>query len=233
VDCSSWDTACKTVKPLTPESILAKYKVHLDEDWPEDRKWAAVHGVIRVAYRFKKELANEVSATDAFKAVYDLNDADPFYFEWDTGCWGCRQDPVGCDAEATTGVACISAFGYTNGEDHIEFASMSDNEVPLRNINNIIHELGHALNIRLGRGPENALAVRQDLLVNGAGFYGYPGNITWEQSTGTTASETFADQFLGWVYGAWGDDDLGPVRAEFMNQMNGANGWIAQAAGLP
>jgi hypothetical protein len=76
------------------------------------------------------------------------------------------------------------------------------------------------------------LAVRLDLLVNGEGFYGYPDNRTWEASGGTNGTETFADQFLGWVHGKWDEvDDIG--RAEFMEQMNGSQGWVAQAAALP
>ena len=112
---------------------------------------------------------------------------------------------------------------------------MSDVEVPLRNINNIIHELGHAFNLRLGRTPENVLSVDYaELLRNEVGFYGNPSNRTWEASSGTNGSETFADQFLGWVYGLWDENDtFGPERASSMNQMNGGNGWASQAARLP
>jgi hypothetical protein len=110
---------------------------------------------------------------------------------------------------------------------------MSVWETPLRQINNVIHELGHAINIRMGRTPENALNQEGDLLVRDSGFYGPARNMTWQQSRGTGASEIFADQFIGWVYGLWGSDYRGPLRAEFMNQMNGSNGWLAQAAGLP
>ncbi len=232
VDCAPYDTACKTAKPLSPEYILGKFNVSLDDDWPEELKWAVVHGVIRTAYRFKEELGNNISAADAFKAVYGLDDGDTFFFEWDSNCWGCREDPTGCDAGISSGDACKSGFGFTNTENWIEFASMSAVETPLRNINNVIHELGHALNIRLGRGPENALAVRLDLLVNAEGFYGPPNNRTWEASSGTDGSETFADQFLGWVYGLWDErNDIG--RPEFMENMNGPDGWVAQAANLP
>jgi RHS repeat-associated protein len=234
-DCAPYDTACKNAKPLSPEYILKKYNVTLGGDWAEEYKWAVVHGVIRTAYRFAKELGNGISGSEAFKSVYGLNDGDTFYFEWDENCWGCREDPTGCDAGTTTGDACVSAFGFTNTENWIEFASMSGVETPLRNINNVIHELGHALNLRLGRTPENVLAVDYaELLRNEVGFYGNPSNRTWEASSGTNGSETFADQFLGWVYGLWdGNDVFGPQRAGFMNQMNGASGWVAQAAGLP
>jgi hypothetical protein len=166
----------------------------------------------------------------AFRKAYGLNDGDTFYFEWDKDCWGCREEPVGCDNGTTTGDACTPGFGYTNGENWIEFASMSNVDTPLRNINNVIHELGHAFNIRMGRTPEDTLALRNDLLVRDLGFYGPADNRTWQQSGSVAPSEIFADQFLGWTYGRWGADPLGPVRADFMNQMNG---WVAQAASLP
>jgi RHS repeat-associated protein len=193
----TWDSACTYGQRLSPEAVAKKYNVTFGGNWTEEHKWAVVHGVIRTAYRFAKELANGISGSEAFKNVYGLNDGDTFFFEWDENCWGCRKDPVGCDAGTTRGDACVSAFGYTNTENWIEFASMGD------------------------------------LQVNGAGFYGYPGNVTWEQSPGIDGSETFADQFLGWSYGRWAADPLGPVRADFMMQMNGANGWVSQAAALP
>jgi len=209
------------------------FRVEFSSGWNVMHMAAALLGVYKVAKAFQRELGNGISEVDAFTTVYGLDEGETFYFEWDPDCWGCREDPKGCDAGTTRGDACVPGFGYTNTENWIEFASMSNVETPLRNVNNVIHELGHAFNLRLGRGPENALAVRLDLLVNGAGFYGATDNRTWEASSGINGSETFADQFLGWASGKWGEDPLGPVRAEFMNQMNGANGWVAQAAGLP
>ena len=210
---------------------LWRFGVVLVGDWSDTYKEAVRVAVMLVGAKFAKEIGG--SPWEAFRGVYGLNDGDAFIFEWDEECWGCRADPAGCDAGTTTGDACTSAFGCTNGENWIEFASMSQIDIPLRNINNVIHELGHAFNIRLDRSPENALATREDLLVRDEGFFGAAGNITWQQSRSTVPSEIFADQFLGWTYGKWGSDFRGPLRAEFMNQMNGSNGWVAQAAGLP
>jgi RHS repeat-associated protein len=215
----------------TNKSVEEHYGIRFAGNWTHEAKQAVFAALRKVGLAFANEIGGDPG--DAFREVYGLNDGDTFLFEWDENCWGCREDPKGCDAGTTTGDACVAGFGYTNTENWIEFASMSNLENPLRNINNVIHELGHALNLRLGRIPENSLAPRQDLLVNGAGFYGSPNNRTWEASSGTNASETFADQFLGWVYGQWGEHPLGPVRAEFMNQMNGTNGWVSQSAGLP
>ncbi|MCI0553338.1 MAG: RHS repeat-associated core domain-containing protein, partial [Anaerolineae bacterium] len=214
------------------DGYFVEYGVEIDEDWDRNHKRSVIAAISIVGAKFAETVGG--TSAGAFRAAYGLNDGDTFMVEWDENCWGCRADPTGCDAGTTRGDACVAGFGYTNTENHIEFASMSDVEVPLRNVNNVIHELGHAFNLRLGRTPENALAVNQDLLRNEVGFYGDPSNRTWEASSGTNGSETFADQFLGWVYGKWDSyDGFGPARAGFMNQMNGANGWVAQAAGLP
>jgi RHS repeat-associated protein len=234
LSCSNSNVAEGDCSELDDEEILKIfYNVVFLGDWSPENIHIVLLAVRLVGEAFLKANIGLRTAGDAFKAAYGLNDGDTFLFEWDENCWGCREDPTGCDAGTTTGAACVSAYGYTNGENWIEFASMSEIDTPLRQINNVIHELGHAFNIRLGRAPENALNLKEDLLVRDEGFYGPDGNITWQQSRGTGASEIFADQFLGWVYGLWGPDDLGPLRAEFMEQMNGPNGWVATASGLP
>ncbi len=230
-DADSFDT-CNAYGSVEDE--LLGFGIRLTEtkgEWSRKHKNAALLAAQLVGSKFSEIVGG--TAEEAFRKVYGLNDGDNFKAEWDEDCWGCREDPTGCDLGTTRGDACNSEFGYTNTENWIEFASMSAVQDPLRNMNNVIHEFGHAFDLRLGRIPGNALNARADLLVNDVGFYGYPGNRTWEASSGTTGSETFGDQFLGWVYGKWGSDPLGPTRAEFMNAMNGPNGWVAQAAGLP
>ena len=199
---------------------------------------------------------------DAFRAVYGITDADPMTFKWNTDCYGCR--PVQCMADynvtkqeywkddtminymvgsQTIGQEfdCKPAFGYTNDVHSIEFASMSGYHKPsvryLRQRNNVIHELGHAFNVRLGNEPEKALENRQDLIVRRtsdpndvlAGFYYSPrfGTSTWMQSSQLTESEIFADQFLGWVDGMWANSDLGASRAQFM--ADNMSNWITEA----
>jgi hypothetical protein len=103
----------------------------------------------------------------------------------------------------------------------------------LRRINNVIHELGHAFNKRLDRVPESAVAAKMGLMQRPAGFYGYPGNMTWVQSPKITGSEIFADQFIGWVYGKWANDDIGNARAELMTNMVEEAQWVSTAASMP
>jgi hypothetical protein len=219
---------------LTDREILAIfYNVVFSGDWTDEYVNNVLQAVRLVGAAFSRATGGVASAVDAFKSAYGLNDGDTFLFEWDPNCWGCREKPVACDNGSVTGSACDPEFGFTVGENHIEFASMSVWDAPLRQVNNVIHELGHAFNVRLGRTPENALALHSDLLVRDKGFYGPAKNATWQQSRDSSPSEIFADQFLGWTYGKWSSDYLGPVRAEFMSQMNGSNGWVTQAAGLP
>lgn len=175
-------------------------------------------------------------------------------FEWDTKCYLCRPRP--CQKEEniakqdywTNGVRiiyeeggvvrddefdCQPAFGYTNGARDIEFASMSNFpnlEIrALRNRNNVVHELGHAFNRRLGGAPERAVNEHPEFLTRTnpqdpndplGGFYMQPGagSVTWSQSTQLLPTEIFADQFLGWVYGTWANSNLGRARAQFMAQ---------------
>jgi RHS repeat-associated protein len=238
LSCSNSNVAEGDCSDLTDQQILdIFYNVEFSEGWSDEYIHIVLLAVRLVGEAFLEALTNTDSdlrtAGDAFKSAYGLNDGDTFYFEWDENCWGCREDPKGCDAGTTTGAACVSGFGYTVGENWIEFASMSEIDTPLRQINNVIHELGHAFNIRLGRTPEDALNLEDDLLVRDSGFYGPARNITWQQSRRTSASEIYADQFLGWIYGLWGSDYRGPLRADFMNRMNGQSGWVEDASGLP
>ncbi len=188
-------------------------------DWSSENVWAVLQGVKKVAGSFAE--LSQKSASQAFSKIFGLTEQNPLRFEWNPNCLGCRETP---GAEP--------AFGYTNSRTHIEFASMS--QYPeyairlLRKINNVIHELGHAFNVRLGRTPENALTT--NLLQRPAGFYGSANSFTWVQSPQVTRSEIFADMFIGWSYGLWGNDVLGPKRAEFMTAMYG---WVAQASVLP
>ena len=213
---------------LSLDEMAALYGIIFTGDWSLVNKADVLVAVDRVGDKFTESVGG--TASSAFRSVYGLNDGKMFQFEWDPNCWGCRTDPVGCDAGTTTGDACIPAFGYTVSENHIEFASISPRS-DLRRINNVIHELGHAFNRRLNRAPEDALSI--DLLTRPEGFYGKPGNYTWVQSPYVTPSEIFADQFIGWIYGLWANDELGPKRADSMNKMNGNAGWVSQSAALP
>ena len=49
---------------------------------------------------FGKQLGKEGAL--AFRDAYGLRDSNSFYSEWDTNCWGCGEDPTGCDAGTWT-----------------------------------------------------------------------------------------------------------------------------------
>ncbi len=140
---------------------------------------------------------------------------------------------------------------FTHYEYSIEFASLWDNYnikeadvKQLRKVNNVIHELGHAFNVRLGRIPENsvhAYSIRiggelwqldqKDSKEEGQGFYFGDilkyGTMTWIQSIQTSPSEVFADMFIGWVYNKWEDSPQGEARKKFMNEY--MRSWIRKA----
>jgi hypothetical protein len=130
---------CKEVRrtdKLTAEEALgeafSKFGVKVSDGWSTKHKFAVLNAVQLVGSRFAEEIGG--TAVEAFREVYGLNDGDYFYFEWDENCWGCREDPIGCDAGITKGDACEHGFGFTNTQNWVEFASMSNIEVPLRNI---------------------------------------------------------------------------------------------------
>ncbi len=213
---------------LSLDEMATLYGIVFTGDWTLENMADVLVAVDKVGEKFTESVGG--TASSAFRSVYGLNDGDTFQFEWNQNCWGCRTDPVGCDAGTTSGDACIPAFGYTVDANHIEFASISPRS-DLRRINNVIHELGHAFNRRLNRAPEDAMTL--NLIKRPDGFFGTPGNFTWVQSSIISPSEIYADQFIGWIYGLWATDDLGPVRSEFMNRMNGNAGWVSQSAALP
>jgi hypothetical protein len=204
------------------------------------------------------------------------------------GCYNCR--PNICQTKKADGTEywvddatigqktdcdCRPVGGYTHNERYIEYASLWDNYSAtggapvkqLRKINNIIHEFGHAFNIRLGRIPEAtvngytldpAIWVQDDIDRDPAvltlewhewtlagrdyentnskieGFYvdsAASGTMTWIQSPDVTASEVFADMFLGWTYNKWAADNYGNARKNFMD--DNMRSWLIQAMRLP
>lgn len=151
-----------------------------------------------------------------------------------------------------------SAGGYTHGYLQpgvltIEFASIDSNWISGRN--NVVHELGHGFNARLGAGPEDVLYNTQSNLGStfyipnfpnrpnpsypeGSfgrtwGFASYQGETIWQQNLSGSSSEEFADQFLGWAYNMWDttttDMASGIQRSGWMGQY--MPGWINSAAG--
>jgi len=218
--------------------------------WAEADRNLAEWAVILVGFRMTETLhrnygdsyGSMYEEARIFRAAYGIKNNDLMTFKWNPQCYGCRpvecqranlwnnKDPEKCECEKTNTCNCKPIFGVTNGVRDIEFASMSKhNNIDIRNLrktNNVIHELGHAFNVRLGRIPENAVASYSVVIDNKSwslvsrpdGFYrDNTGDFTWVQSPYPTSTEIFADMFLGWIYNKWANDPYGKERAKFMD----------------
>ena len=226
-------------------------------EWKSEDKLALQVAVWRVAVKFVSATNSSVWGNGGteylagnFRAVYGIRSDRLMTFNWNphtpnnNGCDQCR--PARCITAGDWGQtdpACKPLGGYTSGSCSIEFASIwPNNNWPdkpglqgLRKVNNVIHELGHAFNDRLSGAPVNAvhtaIANRQLPDLRPKGFYeaGTRTDMayTWMQSPQDSDSEIFADQFLGWVYGRWANDDDGRLRRDFMDKHMPQ--WIQQA----
>ena len=99
----------------------------------------------------------------------------------------------------------------------------------------VVHELGHSFNIIMGRTPESILNQTFMLIPDfprrpenashihiNYGFYGPADQRPWQMHPTGSASEEFADMFIGWVYGKWegSPNNLTPDGLARMNWMN-------------
>jgi hypothetical protein len=214
-----------------------------------------------------------------FRAVYGIKNNQPMILDFQgLSCSECRpkacqdakiwEDRIYIDEngkvhyENIPGTdetcACKPKGGVTISEREIRVASLWPNYTSegsywqnIRKINNMIHEFGHAFNLRAGRKPQSAVAsYSEEIYVDGKaylfkmnerpdGFYtDEHGSMTWVQSiqdatTGEASpgSEVFADMFLGWVYGKWASDPYGDARSRFMNGR--MSGWVRTAISKP
>ncbi|MBN2006649.1 MAG: RHS repeat-associated core domain-containing protein, partial [Anaerolineae bacterium] len=86
---------------------------------------------------------------------------------------------------------------------------------------NAVHELGHGLDHRGGRQARANLGTdwrTNPLLIRDAGGFATAdeGEGSWQQSNVDTSGEVFADMFLGWVFGRWGEGASGAARPQYM-----------------
>jgi hypothetical protein len=90
-----------------------------------------------------------------------------------------------------------------------------------------VHELAHAFVnayvAALGNNVSTPIATMLEeigFLGRFDGFAGSPRDKPrlWQQSNWDSPGEEFADMGIGWAYGQWADDDLGPIRADFMTK---------------
>ncbi|MBI5823368.1 MAG: RHS repeat-associated core domain-containing protein [Chloroflexi bacterium] len=175
------------------DDVLAKYGVKLKGKWDIRYKAAVVLGVLAVAGKFGE--VSGKSPSEIFKTIYGQL----------TFTWGSCND-------------CNGAGGYTYGRSDIRFVSMSGfnhSDWLLRARNNVIHELGHAFNWAMNQTPElrltndmgfDELLLRDPDSNSYSGFASRNNERTWVQNPATTASEVFADQFLGWTMNKWQTD---------------------------
>ena len=139
---------------------------------------------------------------------------------------------------------CNGSGGYTAGAHRIEFASMAENwrtDKRLRDINLVVHELGHAFDFIRDRDPSNDLYRKQlndpkfpnrgnypnpkpeNWTGDTTGFASRQNVLTWQMSVTNAgdASEEFADQFLGWTFNTWDtneDVNAAQQRSDWMDQ---------------
>jgi hypothetical protein len=125
-----------------------------------------------------------------------------------------------------------SCWGFAAAPNEIWiFSNATSNDITSHS-QLIVHELGHAFSQEgAARGFD---WVYTGLSINRNGFYGPA--LSWQLSTDMSASEIYADMFLGWVYGKW---EAGPQKGKYSiagqdkaEFMYGTNTYILKLLGL-
>jgi len=92
--------------------------------------------------------------------------------------------------------------GITRDAHLIEFAWI-DYPRPDSLRNNIVHEMGHAFND--DHDPAPAASLPSNYKNDRSLFLHDNSTVMWQANTLNTNSETFADMFVAYTYGVWGD----------------------------
>jgi RHS repeat-associated protein len=167
--------------------------------------------------------ASHVTASQAFRQSFGTSTQKPINFQWVNSV--CEINGATCYADAYQYPNTIRVYaqywstGFDADGNQIRVQARTPITPQL-----IVHELGHAFNSRAGGGPVShvanydggSLLVRPDGFVRGYSF-----------GQDVSGSEIFADMFVGWVFGQWANNALGPVRQEVMT--TNMSGWIADA----
>jgi hypothetical protein len=176
------------------DAVEEDYGINFKGKWDERRKRAVYDAVRLVAVAFINVIGSDIG--ESFSSVFNTK-VEPLTFTWGD----CNE--------------CNGAGGYTYSSHDIRFASMaafSRSDYFLRSVNNVIHELGHAFNAVMGGAPvglltksiaENPLLQRSSDSNSYSGFASRNSQRVWVQNPSTSASEVFADQFLGWTRNTW------------------------------
>jgi RHS repeat-associated protein len=177
----------------------------------------------------------------AFKAVYGITPESPFRFVM--GSCDAREGKGGCADKNGQ-----KAGAYTWSSREVEFyygqpfaqsgGNRSGSETYGLGVHEVVHELGHAFASRFdGGSPSNPYTMigakmfddGQTPYTSDRGFRSSPDPVSasgyWRPNSSTEAGETFANMFLGWVYGAWSNDSFGDQRGSYMTT-NMADTWL-------
>jgi len=204
------------------DKLFDKYNAKVDENMPDKAKRAIMEAIYIAGSQFSKVPGVGGTPAEAFKAVYGLNDGDSFRFEF---------------VESTCAIGGYTCWGYTPDENHIQIYQSytgiwAGNEYTAStpfSTGLVLHELGHAFNQRLGGAPMAGLSG--DLLTRPSIDHGFfAGHYVGQYSYSLDESEIFADMFIGWNVGRWGNNPLGDGRSKYMENMTN---WVLSASNLP
>jgi hypothetical protein len=206
------------------KDIQKDYGITFSGKWSIDNKMKVATAAILAGGKFA-DASGTTSGSEAFRAVYGLNDGDTFRFEW----VGREQGPCRINGE--------TCWGYTPGSNHIQIYETYNGvwagnpyvaDTPV-SVGLVLHEMGHAFNQRLGGVPLTGLTgVLLTRPYEDHGFF--TGHYVGQFSHDISPSEIFADMFVGWTFGGWGDNRLGDARRDYMEDMNT---WVLRASQIP
>jgi RHS repeat-associated protein len=205
------------------EQVLHQFGVTLSGIWSDRDKLVALNAVTYTAIALGN--AARGTAISTFRSTY--------------GGVNLTMGIQGADDYCTQNMG--SAGGCTSNTHQINFASLQQETISGGGIvpeniafmsasNNVVHELGHAFADRWYQtdgnydptGPLGPGKIDNNLTVDEKGFAPAPEPYSeaiymWRQHPyDYSASEIFADMFLGWTYNTWASDSNG--RGDFMNQ---------------
>jgi hypothetical protein len=200
--------------------MIKRYGVIFKGKWSITQKAYVMLGVDAVGRALSKQISGSTS-TEAFRLTYGVKENTPFRFIMG-GC-GPRNGIGGCGSPARG--------AYTWGSREVEYAENSPFSSPgpyrsartasIISIHSIVHELGHAFAARFNDDfPFNPYKMVESSsnLGNPFGYApeGKGEQGMWRPNTSTSREETFANMYLGWIYGMWGTGRIGLDRAAFM-----------------
>ncbi|MDH5508415.1 MAG: RHS repeat-associated core domain-containing protein [Anaerolineae bacterium] len=253
-ECRDHDIECGTEEDRKErfEKMLAKYGVVLDgkASWSSQEMYYILQAVIRVAHAFARALGGDYSPVSAFKAVFGLTASRSFTFS------KCGDETKSCDGAwravtTSSNQIVVNPSKWYKGVNYV-----------MKNTRMLVHEFGHAFNSRLCdvQGPDDACYntsskygayndmqgnnlsrpsyEQKDEYGNVTGYWGFAGGQADWQFTVTNytdSGEIWADMFLGWVYGKWGDNYMGRHRRDYMNDAmgNAEEGYLSIVISAP